>query len=58
MEIKTDGAMPRWLATALDRAGIYPTSFSKYGTAYREFALGQPSPYQLSKGEKQNACTV
>ena len=35
MEIKTDGAMPCWLATALDRAGIFPSSFSKYGTAYK-----------------------
>jgi len=58
MEIKTDGAMPCWLATALDRAGIFPTSFSKYGTAYREFALHQPSPYQISKGEKQNVSIV
>lgn len=35
MEIKTDGAMPLWLAQALSRCGILPTSFSKYGTAYR-----------------------
>lgn len=58
MEIKTDGAMPCWLATALDRARIFPSSFSKYGTAYREFALHQPSPYQISKGEPQNAGIV
>jgi len=55
MEIKTDGAMPCWLATALDRAKIFPTSFSKYGTAYREFALHEPSPYQISKGAKIHA---
>lgn len=35
MEIKTDGAMPVWLARALSDHGILPTSFSKYGTAYR-----------------------
>lgn len=35
MEIKTDGATPLWLAQALSRCGILPTSFSKYGTAYR-----------------------
>lgn len=35
MEIKTDGAMPLWLAQALSRCGILPTSFSKYGTAYK-----------------------
>lgn len=35
MEIKTDGAMPLWLARALSHCGILPTSFSKYGTAYQ-----------------------
>lgn len=34
MEIKTDGAMPLWLAHALDKYRIFPTSFSKYGTAH------------------------
>ena len=34
MEIKIAGAMPLWLAEALSRCGIYPTSFSKYGKAY------------------------
>lgn len=34
MEIKTDGAMPVWLAQALSQCGIRPGRFSKYGTAY------------------------
>ncbi len=34
MEIKITGAMPLWLAEALSRCGVYPTSFSKYGRAY------------------------
>ena len=34
MEIKITGAMPLWLAEALSRCGVYPTSFSKYGKAY------------------------
>ena len=34
LEIKTAGAMPLWLAEALDAAGILPGSFSKYGSAY------------------------
>ena len=34
MEIKIAGAMPLWLAEALSRCGVYPTSFSKYGRAY------------------------
>jgi len=53
MEIKTDGAMPCWLSAALDRCGIFPTSFSKYGTAYREFALNEP--YLIKKGEQTHA---
>ena len=35
MEIKTAFAMPLWLAKLLDENKIYPTSFSKYGTAYK-----------------------
>ena len=34
LEIKTAGAMPLWLADALDAEGILPGSFSKYGAAY------------------------
>lgn len=34
MEIKIPGAMPVWLAHALDELRIYPVSFSKYGRAY------------------------
>lgn len=36
MEIKTDGAMPLWLSAALTQCGIYPATFSKYGTAYED----------------------
>lgn len=36
MEIKTAGAMPLWLAGALDVLAVFPDSFSKYGAAYRE----------------------
>ena len=34
MEIKLCNAMPLWLADALAKCKIYPTSFSKYGRAY------------------------
>ncbi len=34
LEIKAMGAMPLWLARFLDGAGIFPSSFSKYGEAY------------------------
>lgn len=36
MEIKIAGAMPMWLARLLSENGIYQTSFSKYGNAYRQ----------------------
>lgn len=35
MEIKCIGAMPLWLTHELDRIGIFPASFSKYGEAYK-----------------------
>ena len=35
MEVKTDGAIPRWMADFLTANKLYKTSFSKYGTAYR-----------------------
>lgn len=34
MEIKALNAMPLWLCDALNELEIYPSSFSKYGTAY------------------------
>ena len=49
MEVKTNGAMPLWLSHALDECGIFPTSFSKYGTAYREFSAKKESVTE--KGE-------
>ncbi len=36
MEIKCSGGMPLWMASALSREKIYKTSFSKYGTAYKD----------------------
>lgn len=38
MEIKSAGPLPLWLVRALDAARVYPTSFSKYGEAYRACA--------------------
>lgn len=35
MEIKANGAMPIWLCDILDREGLFPTSFSKYGNIYK-----------------------
>lgn len=41
MEIKFSGAVPFWLAEFLAEQGIYKTSFSKYGTEYRNYCLSQ-----------------
>ena len=54
MEIKTDGAMPLWLAHTLSQMEIYPTSFSKYGTAYRHLCQ-TPTTQKPSKGEPCHA---
>lgn len=35
MEIKALNSMPLWLSNALSDLKIYPSSFSKYGTAYK-----------------------
>ena len=37
MEIKCTGGMPLWMTTTLTSNKLYKTSFSKYGTAYKEF---------------------
>ena len=36
LEVKVQDAMPMWLAEILSKGGIYKTSFSKYGEAYRQ----------------------
>ncbi|MGM9876887.1 MAG: VTC domain-containing protein [Bacilli bacterium] len=36
MEIKTLGAMPLWLVKNLSDLGIYPVSFSKFGSIYEK----------------------
>lgn len=35
MEVKTTGALPIWLVNILSEMKIYPSSFSKYGTVYK-----------------------
>lgn len=34
MEIKAGSGLPTWLTGMLSSLGIYPTSFSKYASAY------------------------
>ena len=35
LEVKVQGAMPLWLSEALSEGGIFKSSFSKYGEAFR-----------------------
>ena len=35
MELKFEGGAPLWLAQLLSENGVFPTSFSKYGTYYK-----------------------
>ncbi len=37
MEVKVSDSIPAWLSMELSRLGIYKTSFSKYGTAYKQY---------------------
>ena len=39
MEIKIPGAAPLWLVHILSRLQVYPRSFSKYGTCYKDKLL-------------------
>ena len=39
LEVKVQGAMPLWLSAALSEGGIFKSSFSKYGEAYRRERL-------------------
>ena len=48
MEIKIADSFPFWLARLLSECEIYPSSFSKYGTYYKQKILRENS----NKGEK------
>lgn len=39
LEIKFLGAMPVWLSHALSALGVFPASFSKYGTCYQKHIM-------------------
>lgn len=41
MEIKINQAMPLWMTRILSEYRIYPASFSKYGTEYRQYVEAQ-----------------
>ena len=58
LEIKTAGAMPLWLANALDEENILPGSFSKYGTAYTRMLKEKKNTLSLIKGGMQHAVNL
>lgn len=41
MELKTAGGLPLWMVQALSQNRVYKTSFSKYGSAYRDIYLSE-----------------
>ncbi len=41
MEIKSPGAVPMWLTKLLSHLQIYPASYSKYGTCYKQYLIDQ-----------------
>ncbi len=56
MEIKIPGAMPVWLAELLSEMEIFPVSYSKYGTYYKQYIL--PEQYLLYQESLQRLIQV
>lgn len=56
MEIKVSGAMPLWLSTALSTCQVFPSSFSKYGEAYRA-CVRATAPRVAARTEASHART-
>lgn len=48
MEIKIPGACPLWLSRLLSAVGAFPSSFSKYGTCYKDHLAGRTPAAALS----------
>ena len=58
LEIKTAGAMPLWLADALDAERILPGSFSKYGAAYLRTLEEKNHPISMIEGGEQHVVNL
>ena len=58
LEIKTAGAMPLWLADALDAEGILPGSFSKYGEAYLRTLEKKKRPVVIIEGGERHVVNL
>ena len=55
MEIKCSGGIPLWLTEVLSREKIYKTSYSKYGTAYKNLIFPQIHPQKITPEVTTNA---
>ena len=58
LEIKTAGAMPLWLADALDAEGVLPGSFSKYGAAYTRATEEKNHPVSVIEGGSKHVVNL
>ncbi len=58
LEIKTAGAMPLWLADALDAEKILPGRFSKYGSAYLRTLEEKNRPVSMTEGGKRHVVNL
>ena len=58
LEVKSDGAIPVWLSEILDRNKVYPSSFSKYGTAYQMIRAKARASKKITGGEKENVINL
>ena len=55
MEIKNAGPLPLWLTHALTACGAYPSSFSKYGEAYRICMRAGAAPARHVAGDDRRS---
>ena len=53
MELKCSGGLPLWMTSFLSEEGLYKTSFSKYGTAYRNYIFPQLCGISCVNEEKE-----
>ncbi|GHV92537.1 hypothetical protein AGMMS50268_30400 [Spirochaetia bacterium] len=49
MELKTPFSIPLWLSHLLSGYGVFPVSFSKYGTCYTNFILNREVSFPQQK---------
>lgn len=57
LELKCSGGLPLWLTHFLSAEGIYKTSFSKYGTAYRKMLASPQHRLQPAGDAAKNRTT-